>query len=143
MRGLRGISPVVATALLVVIAIATAALLYLWVSGTVSNQPTEEPAMHERIKIESVSYDKTNKQVTVYVRNVGTVTATVDAIYVIDAVNGTVVGSKTDIDTTQVPGNVTEYNVGLDGTLTPGRPYIVKAVTKDGVEASYTLIVRE
>lgn len=135
---LRGISPVVATALLVLIAVATAALLYLWVSGTVANQPTEEPAMHEKIKIDTVGYN--NGTVTVYVRNVGAVTATLDAVYVIDGVTGNVVGSSTGINKTIVPGNVTEVNV--TATLQTGKPYIIKAITKDGIEATYTLMVR-
>ena len=136
---LRGISPVVATALLVLIAVATAALLYLWVSGTVANQPTEEPAMHEKIKIDAVSYD--GNQVTVYVRNVGSVKATLDAVYVIDAVNGTIVGSNTGLNQAIDPGASTSTSVTT--TLETGRPYIIKAVTKDGVEATYTLIVRD
>ena len=135
---LRGISPVVATALLVLIAVATAALLYLWVSGTVANQPTEEPAMHEKIKIDAVGYDGT--QVTVYVRNVGSVKATLDAVYVIDGVNGTIVASSTGLNQAIDPGASTSTSVNT--ALETGRPYIIKAVTKDGVEATYTLIVR-
>ena len=139
----RAISPVVATALLVLIAIATAALLYLWVSGTVSNQPTEEPALHEKIKIEAVSYDSTNDRVIISVRNVGSVQATVDAAYVIDSVTGAIVGNATGVNLQLGPGEVGTVTVSLATALTAGKPYIVKVVTKDGVEASYTLIVRE
>jgi len=141
-RGLRGISPVVATALLVVIAIATAALLYLWVSGIVSSQPTQEPVLYERIKIESVGYDNNESAVEVYVRNVGTVTTELDAIYVIDAVNGTIISLDTNISATLKPGELVNETIN-NTTLGVGRPYIIKAVTKSGVEASYILVVRE
>ena len=141
---LRGISPVVATALLVLIAVSTAALLYLWVSGTVANQPTEEPAMHEKIKIDAVGYNSTSNLTTIYVRNVGAVTANITAAYVIDSVTGNMVGSNTTLDVELPPGNVTTVTVNVTGSpLEVGKPYIVKVVTKDGVEATYTLIVRK
>jgi flagellin-like protein len=138
---IRGISPVVATALLVLIAVATAALLYLWVSGTVSNQPTEEPALHEKIKIEAVGYDSGAGQVTIYVRNVGAVTANITSAYVIDAVTGKVVASDTAVNQAIPPGN--PATITLNANLEAGKPYTVKVVTEDGVEATYILIVRQ
>ncbi|KSW12531.1 hypothetical protein CF15_07370 [Pyrodictium occultum] len=55
---LRGVSPVVATALLILISVVTAALLYLWVSGTVQNVPQNANQLQEQIKIDAVEYTK-------------------------------------------------------------------------------------
>ena len=139
---LRGVSPVVATALLVLIAVATAALLYLWVMGTVSNQPTSEPTFNDRIIVESVGVDGSNNLV-VYVRNVGSNTVNVSAAYVIDSVNNQLKGSNTSVNLQLQPGKVGEVIIdGVGSSLEAGKPYIVKVATLTGVEASYTFVKR-
>ncbi len=155
MRTLRAVSPVVATALLVLIAVATAVILYLWVSGTVANQPTQQQVLREELKIDtaSVYYNTSdgNYYFDIYVRNVGSATANITNIYILDANNGLVIYQNT----TQklfgkwiilAPGNYTE----LKSTFTPkitvplGTPVIVKLVTKSGVEVQYvTTLVKK
>jgi len=124
---IRGISPVVATALLVLIAIATAVLLYLWISGTVQNAPQSDIRLQERIKIDGV--DRVND--IVYVRNVGDVQVTISAVYVINQTTGEVVSSNTSVNTPIGPGKVGQIAV----TIPDSGTIIVKVVTKNGVEA--------
>lgn len=152
MRSLRAVSPVVATALLVLIAVATAVLLYLWVSGTVSNTATTNPTLSERIKIDSVAVNvttntttnTTNTTIYIFTRNVGDVTVNVTAAYVINATDGTLAGSNTTANTTLKPGDVKPIIVRLvNATLKDGVPYLVKVVTKDGVEATTTFVVKK
>jgi flagellin-like protein len=133
---IRGISPVVATALLVLIAIATAAILYLWVSGVASNQLGNEEVLYERIKIDAVQYSPGT--VTIYVHNVGETPATISAAYVMNA-TGTV-AQNTAVDLNLDPGDVDTVTI-TGATLDPGI-YTVKVVTQNGVEATYTLVVR-
>ena len=139
----RAISPVVATALLVLIAIATAALLYLWVSGTVY-QPTEAPALKKRLKIEAVEYYNGTgwTVVNVSVRNVGEVPVNVTTLYVIDDINGSIVGVNDTLKTIILPNQVKFVYVNITGLLVKGRPYVAKVVTADGVEATYVFVVR-
>ncbi|ALL00825.1 hypothetical protein Pyrde_0775 [Pyrodictium delaneyi] len=125
--GIRGISPVVATALLVLIAIATAVLLYLWISGTVQNAPQNDIRFQERIKIDGV--DRVND--IVYVRNVGDVQVTISAVYVINQTTGEVVSSNTSVNTPIDPGKIGQIAV----TIPDSGTIIVKVVTKNGVEA--------
>ncbi len=132
---IRGISPVVATALLVLIAIATAAILYLWVSGAASSQLGGEEVLYERIKIDAVQYS--SGTVTIYVHNIGETPVTISAAYVINA-TGTV-GQKTNVNLNLNPGGID--TVTVSATLDPGI-YTVKVVTENGVEATYTLVVR-
>ncbi|MEM4790228.1 MAG: archaellin/type IV pilin N-terminal domain-containing protein, partial [Thermofilum sp.] len=57
----KGISPVIATLLLIVIAVVAAVLTYIWVTGYMGTlSPREVPEqLKERIKIDAVSYDTT------------------------------------------------------------------------------------
>lgn len=142
MKGLRGISPVVATALLVLIAVAVSVLLYTWVSGTVSNQPTTSPSLEERIKIDAVSINTTSKKAVIYVTNLGDTDVKITAAYLIDADNQTVIGSNTTANvnlTKQSSGNVT---VPLKTIPSPGHTLIAKVVTSRGVEATYVTVYR-
>ncbi|WP_153801345.1 archaellin/type IV pilin N-terminal domain-containing protein [Hyperthermus butylicus] len=138
---MRAVSPVVATALLIIIAVATAVVLYLWVSGMVSSTPTSQTKLQEAIRIEAV--DVTNKQITaVYIRNVGDVPATIDAIYVIDATTGQVINSANNIGATINPGNLYLYTYDVPVDVSQYTSVIVKAVTSNGIEATYLVVVR-
>jgi len=57
-RGEKGVSPIVATAILVLISVVAGVLLWLWVSGFTSAATAEQPALAERIKIEAVKIKK-------------------------------------------------------------------------------------
>jgi len=124
---IRGVSPVVATALLVLIAIATAVLLYLWISGTVQNAPQSNIRFQERIKIDGV--DRVND--IAYVRNVGDGQVTISAVYVINQTTGEVVSGNTSVNTPIDPGKIGQITV----TIPDSGTIIVKVVTKNGVEA--------
>ena len=138
----RGISPVVATALLVLIAVATAALLYLWVSGTVQNLPQNAYQLQEQIKIDAVQYNMANNKYnfTIYVRNVGNTPVKLDTVYIING-NGTVVGYNTTLNATIRPGEVKNItNIIVDKNKLEDTTIVqIKIVTTNGVEASYVL----
>ncbi len=142
MARMRAVSPVVATALLVLIAVATAVLLYLWVSGTVAAQPTQQKSLQEQLKVDALSvYYNTSAQkynVTAYIRNTGAVPANITRVYVI--YNNTIIatGIPTTPDKASVyiaPGQVllANFTFKTDKSLV-GRAVIVKFVTSDGVE---------
>lgn len=144
---LRGVSPVVATALLILISVVTAALLYLWVSGTVQNVPQNANQLQEQIKIDAVEYTKnTNSSGTyynfmAYVRNVGQIAARISSAYVINE-NGTVAGSNTAVNAVIAPGTVETVTINNVPADELGRVVQIKVVTQDGVEATYILTLR-
>jgi flagellin-like protein len=136
-----GVSPVIATLLLIVIAVAAAVLAYIWIigyQGTLTQQASTAQ-LQERIKIEAVQYDSTTNTLTVYVRNIGDVNVKIDALYVINK-TGTIIGSSTNVGLTLTPGEVNSDTVSA--TLTSGETYTVKAVTQKGTEATYTFTYR-
>ena len=67
-RDIRAISPVIATLLMIAIAVVASLVTYAWVMGYM-NFTTEKTG--KAIQIQSVSYDSTQNQFTVYVQNVG------------------------------------------------------------------------
>ena len=143
-----GVSPVIATLLLIVIAVAAAVLAYIWIigyQGTLTQQASTAQ-LQERIKIEAVQYDSETNTLTVYVRNIGDTKVQISSFYLYDA-SGTVVAtvilsSPEDL----VPGHVSELppeSNSLSYPLIPGATYTIKVVTVKGTEATYTFTYRE
>jgi len=139
----RGVSPIVATVLLIIIAVAAGVLIWVWLHGFASKNPTVQPVLNEKIRIDSVqiNYNSKGYNVTVFVRNIGGVTANITAVYLYDPATGTVIKSNTSVGVTIAPGQVIElYKAITLAKLTSGYEYGVKVVTKDGVTATYTFI---
>ncbi len=148
----RGISPVIAAVLLVLITVAAGVMIWVWLSGFASKNPTTQPALEERLKIESYGIKKDVKgyDVTLYVRNIGGVPVKIVDVYFMNA-SGVV--AKYDIPSDDVyvddtpgikavvnPGNVIEItiaNVSLDA----GYSYTVKLVSEHGTEFWTTITV--
>ncbi len=136
----RGVSPVIAVLLLIVIAVAAAVLTYLWVLGYIgtvqSTGGTEQ--LQEKIKIEGTDISGGYLR-GIYVRNIGDATVRVNAVYFIRE-NG---------DSDQIysgtatisPGRVV-YIDTYDRYLTSGDTYTIKATTETGVEATYVFTYR-
>ena len=135
----KGVSPVIATLLLIVIAVAAAVLTYIWVTGYIgrTTSATEASQLQERIKINAVTV--TSSGVTISVANIGNVNVTLAGAYILFQ-NGTVVssGCRSSPNIILQPGGITD-NVQISGcTLTKGLTYVAKVVTAKGTEATYT-----
>ncbi|RLG70708.1 MAG: flagellar biosynthesis protein FlaG [Thermoprotei archaeon] len=135
----KAVSPVIATLLLILIAVAAAVLVYVWVTGYATSITTAgTPELRERIKVEAVSYNDTSNTLTIYVRNVGDVSVTIDSIYVMYAENSTIV----TMTTTSVPIDVNDVeSMDVSVSLATDTTYVVKVVTTNGVEAASTFTV--
>jgi len=142
-----GVSPVIATLLLIVIAVAAAVLAYIWIigyQGTLTQQASTAQ-LQERIRIETVNY--TGSQLKVWVRNIGDVQVTITAGYIINA-TGLTIATDTTLSTPINPGEVQDVTIpSSSGTpttvkLKPGITYTVKVVTSKGTEATYTFTYR-
>lgn len=130
----KAVSPVIAVLLLIVIAVAASILTYVWVTGyigTIQQQGGTEQ-LREKIKIDGVQYDGTT--LTVYVRNIGEVSVTVDAIYVIKS-DGTITAQTTGLAQTINTSQVSSMSLSVS-SLSSGT-YTIKVVTEKGMEATY------
>ena len=131
----RAVSPVIATLLMIAIAVAAAILVYVWSMGLVGTlQGTGGQQTREQLIVEA--YVATASPLTLYIRNVGPTTSVVAAVY-IEGVKATIGGV-----TSYSPGatGTLTINPGSGQTLTVGVGYTVKVVTASGAVFSYSII---
>jgi archaeal type IV pilus assembly protein PilA len=134
-RDVRAISPVIATLLMIAIAVVASLVTYAWVMGYM-NFTTAKTG--KAIQIQSVSYDATNNKFTIYVQNVGDTdvqfpTTTPANIFI----NGAVAGSITGNVATLTKGST----VTLSGTSTLAagvQSVTIKVTTTDGTFSQIT-----
>ncbi|MEM4640319.1 MAG: archaellin/type IV pilin N-terminal domain-containing protein [Thermofilum sp.] len=138
----RGVSPVIATLLLIVIAVVAAVLAYIWVSGymgrVTSQAEAGAPQLQEKLKIDAVQVTPSDQKfdVTIYVTNIGDVEVTIASAYVLFE-NKTAVCSSTNLAQNIPKGNADSVTVSGCNLVT-GTTYIAKVVTSKGVEATYS-----
>ncbi|MGQ9691261.1 MAG: archaellin/type IV pilin N-terminal domain-containing protein [Thermoproteota archaeon] len=121
----KAISPILATLLLIVIAVAAIVVTYAWVMTYMTSAGTQAGTM---IQFDSASINATSGEVTIYVRNKGTEPATVDMVY-IEGVNVTGYVTTPTLPKT-IPVNGVQL-IKVDGsaaglTFTAGSWYDVK-----------------
>jgi len=147
----KAISDIVAVVMLILIAIAAAVLIYLWLSGLVGSVHSSNPALTERISIDAVAINYTNTpkgwNVTAYVLNSGSSNVGINALYVINASNGVTIfgGSKlytSDNGTPQspitiLPNTIKPVVYNTSSKVPAGTPIIVEVTTTNGVQATY------
>ena len=128
-----GVSPVLASLLLVVIAVAAALATYVWVSSYLrsAERGVETPQFRELLKVEGVRAG--DGGVIVTVRNIGSAKLVLRAVYVL---KGDVAVAAEKLDLELEPGQVADVRVSAG--VQPG-DYTVKVVTARGVEASARL----
>jgi len=133
----KGVSPVIATLLLIVVAVAAAVLTYIWVTGYIgrTTSAAEASQLQERIKINAVEYS--SGTVTISVANIGDVQVTITAAYVLTEGGTQTCGGPLTSGTTIDPGAIEDVEVS-ECSLTSGTTYVAKVVTKKGTEATYT-----
>uniref|UniRef100_A0A7J2U4M5 Flagellar biosynthesis protein FlaG n=1 Tax=Ignisphaera aggregans TaxID=334771 RepID=A0A7J2U4M5_9CREN len=139
----KGVSPIIATIILVLIAIAAGVMLWLWVSGFITSTPAQQPALNERIKIDAVNISNSKSKLSIYVRNIGSTNVNITAAYILTTSN-TAIAYQTYRNVTILPGQVTtiDMNIPTDASanIKSGYAYVAKVVTANGVEATYTFV---
>ena len=137
--GRRGVSPVIAALLLIVIAVVGSLLVYFWVTGyfgeAAAGSKSEE--LRQALKIEGSKTE--GDTLILYVRNIGLDKVTVDKVYV---EKGGIIVAALDVEGGSVeiePGDVGEVSVELPDTLQDG-VYTLKVGSSSGVVASYRFI---
>jgi len=142
----RGLEPIVAAVLLIVVAVIGAVLVYLWFSGYVTRATSqaEQLSAAEQLKIEAVEASPPGgaTTVTIHVKNVGSVPIKVTSAYVLDAIKLTAVCNVTTLNVDVNPGSTetSPIQVTCSTALTSGERYIAKVVTTRGTEAAATFI---
>jgi len=153
----RGLEPIVAAVLLIVVAVIGAVLVYLWFAGyvTKATSQAEQMAASEKLKIEAANLTSTDgsKYGYLFIRNLGGVNVTISTIYVLKpgtvnplCTNSSSIniyrGTSTDSGTvsTLYPGSLhlVRFTVNNCG-ITAGYDYVIKVVTQKGTEFAVTV----
>jgi archaellum component FlaF (FlaF/FlaG flagellin family) len=142
MRARSGVSPIIATMILILIATAAGVLLWFWVSGYVSRNPAMQSALEERIKIEAVRVDVGSEgtTITLYVRNIGSITVNISSGYVLDMNGNLIMGGPLN-EVMIKPGEVGRVIISSNQTLIRENMYLAKVVTRRGTESLYSFVV--
>lgn len=139
----KGISPVIAVLLLIVITVAATVLLYVWLSGFMTSQTTstQSTSLSERLKFEAVTL-KSDGTVDAYIRNIGDVDVKIVTVYILGANGTTVVAYYNNIDKVIPVGQLYHLQVS-SSEWSPSSPpikagyvYTIKVVTSTGTEFS-------
>jgi len=139
----RGLEPIVAAVLLIVVAVIGAVLIYLWFAGyvTKATSQAESMAVSEKLKIEAASLDADDGEAKLYIRNLGGDTVKLVHAYVLRPGSISPVCSQSiDPAETIDPGEMSTITVALTGcTLDAGYDYVIKIVTQKGTEFAVTV----
>jgi flagellin-like protein len=152
-EGRRGVSPVIATLLLIVIAVAAAVLVYMWTVGYATQMKPTTPETGERLKIEAGKLYLYGGQTKaeLYVRNVGGSPVYVVTAYLLTTAQD-VMAMMQDIQadgggasaTPISPGEVKKVTINFGSVTgaTAGSTYLVRIVTSLGNEFAIELKLR-
>jgi FlaG/FlaF family flagellin (archaellin) len=148
----KGLEPIVAAVLLIVVAVIGAVLVYLWFAGyvTKATSQAEQTAASEKLKIEAANLTSTSG--ALFIRNLGGANVTLSTIYILrpDTVNplctagsftifrGT--STATGSVSTLYPGGVQLVRFTATGCgISAGQDYVIKVVTQKGTEFAVTV----
>jgi len=155
MRKVRGIEPIVAAVLLIVLAVVGAVLLYLWFAGyvTKATSQTEQISATERLSIEAANLSSTGISY-LYVRNIGGSNVTLATAYLLQpgtvnplCTNASAIAVYRGLSTgtgqvkTLYPGQdqLVRISFGAGCGIASGNSYVIKIVTQQGTQFAVTV----
>lgn len=133
----RGISPILATLLLIVIAVAAVIVTYGWVMTFTGSTTSQAGAL---LSVENVRFHNVSSTdyVEVIVRNSGTGDAQVDTVYAGTSTSSLVTQNTVTYDpTSQIVEAGSSLNVTITYDWTDGTRYYFKMATKEGFEIPF------
>lgn len=141
----RGLEPIVAAVLLIVVAVIGAVLIYLWFSGyvTKTTSQAEQMAASEKLKIEVANLTATTPpKAVLYIRNLGGAPVNIVTAYLLKpGTAGAICSPVTITPPVQIdPGTLGRVGVDFSGcTVQAGTDYVIKLVTARGTEIAVTV----
>ena len=151
---MKGLSPILATVLLILIAIATGIVVYAFATGWIGGRLNEGSGPQAVLVVETGYWNSTNSSFVLYVRNDEGVTAKIVRAYIKDPNGNTyyvgadrIAPAPVNLTLTPAngvvvpPGNVNRTVIYYPPTLTvqKGYTYKITLVAEDGTEVTYTI----
>lgn len=141
LKSKRGISPILATLLLIVIAVAAIIVTYAWVMAFMGAQTGAGGTV---LSMENISWNTTNSTTSITIRNIGTSHATIVRLYAGETDSNLIhVTVSTDIyagktlPAEQAVIIVLNWPNALSASWTSGEIYHFKVVPEAGAELSF------
>ena len=136
----RAVSPVIATLLMIAIAVAASILVYVWSMGLIGTlQAGGGEQTKEQLIMEAYAWpDDGDDDLTLYLRNVGSQTVVTDRLYINDD-DGDIQSDATTVSFTPNEQNSVVFTLAT-GDFTPGVSYTVKVVTASGAIFTFSVI---
>jgi flagellin-like protein len=147
----RAVSPVLATLMMVAVAVALSVIIFTWSQGFLSQtgeaasgqQAAQNIAAQSGILIESATFSSSSG--TVVVRNVGKVSVTIDSYYLTQTRGATTASTRGPTTLSLDPGVANTISisplVGSPASFTSGDIVTIKVTTTAGTFAQATYIV--
>jgi len=127
----KAVSPVIATLLMIAVAVAASVIVYVWSAGLLGTLMGGGGAqVKEQVIIEAYEWPSSGA-LKLYLRNVGAADVKIVAIYV---------GGTSNTQSLSIAVKSSGVATGLVGGYSPGTAYVVKLVTETGGVFSFTCI---
>ena len=138
----KGISPLIATLLLIAIAVAASVITYSWVMSMIGSQSQQAQT---QVRIDSLTWDVDSGTLTVVVRNTGSVSATIESIALRSSATGSTYYSESFTTGNSINTGVTislvwdETGGGASaGFLAVSTEYVIRVTTTTGFQYEMT-----
>ena len=130
----KGISIIIALLLLIILTVASSVILYSFMVGFVGQPGFQKSSAQAQVNIaiEEVYYDSARNLLSVYVRNLGVSSATIDRIHVYKG--GVSLLEELEVSAYIAPGELCEVTGALSASLQAGK-YSVKVISMEGAQA--------
>ncbi len=143
----RGISPIVATALLILVVVAIGLMIHAFASGWVGGRLSEGVGVQTLLVVEEEYVDVVGDEFHLWIRNEGGIPTTIvrayitypnGSVFMVRAAGGAIY-SVPPSDLTLDPGEVLHIIVEAPADLVSDQIYRVTVVSSDGSKASTTV----
>jgi len=132
----KGISPILATLLLIVIAVSAVIVTYAWVMTFTGSTTSQAGAV---LTVENVRfYDSSGKKVDITLRNSGTASAIIVEVYEGTSASNLEPVTSVVYDPANSVSEGTSSKITFDLTWTTGTRYHFKVVTQEGLSIPFS-----
>jgi flagellin-like protein len=128
----KAISPILATLLLVVIAVAAIVMTYAWMNSYMDNTTAQASVMPYKA---NVAFLEHGKSITIDIGNSGTAGTEIIGVYIGTTESSTTIQTTDPEDLTVNAGSITSFDVSYKWTA--GETYYFKIVTSSGTPLTF------
>jgi len=137
----RAISTILAALLMVVIVVVASVIVYAWSTGLLGGLMGTTPTVKEALSMDSYKWSEDGTELTMYIRNVGTVDVKIKTYYIEYGGAAEDTGNWTEPISVNV-GEVEPVKVthgGTTGWKPGGYAYTIKLVTTTGTQFTFNV----